>query len=196
MSETIAWHEGQWRNPPVRTATTSLGALVAEAAEGSDAWRTTSYGFVHDTEHALLRPFAPGMAIEVDYLPRMSQQFDQAGLIVRFDDEHWIKAGTEFADGLPRIGAVVTDGLSDWSSAPVPGWNERPIRIRASWADDALTVRAGLVGEPLQFIRLAPWPAIADRAVSAGPYLCAPTRSGFETEFLAWRVTPADDSLH
>jgi len=191
----ISWSDGQWRNPPVRTALIPGGGLRVEAAEGSDAWRKTSYGFVRDTEHALLRPFAPGTAVEVDYIPALSEQFDQAGLLVRLDDERWIKAGTEFADGAMRLGAVVTDGFSDWSAAAVEGWNERIVRIRASWADGALTIRAGLAGEPLQFVRLAPWPHV-DAPVSAGPYLCAPTRAGYEAQFVAWRMTPADASLH
>lgn len=190
----IPWSDGAWRNPPVSAVTTATGTLVAEAASGSDAWRETSYGFVHDTEHALLRPFEPGTAVEVSFVVGMSEQFDQAGVLVRLDDEHWIKAGVEFADGMPRLGAVVTDRRSDWSSAPVPDWAGRTAVVRASWNDGALTVRAGLVGEPLRFVRLAPFEVAA--GVVAGPYLCAPTRSGFAAEFTAWRATAADAALH
>ena len=42
------------------------------AAEGSDAWRPTAYGFVHDTEHALLAPLPVGAAIigaDADIVP-------------------------------------------------------------------------------------------------------------------------------
>ncbi|MCI1642120.1 MAG: DUF1349 domain-containing protein [Actinomyces sp.] len=33
-------------------------------------------------------------------------------------------------------------------------------------------------------------------ALSAGPYLCAPTRAGLRVGFTAWRFTAADDALH
>jgi len=192
----VDWAAGSWRNPPVSVTDEPDGGLLVAAAEGSDAWQKTSYGFVHDSEHALLRPFEPGAAIEVDYLATMSEQFDQAGLLVRLDSEHWIKAGTEYADGALRVGAVVTDGYSDWSTAPVADWSGRVVRVRASWADDALTIRAGLVGEPLDLIRLARWPVPAGGGVLAGPYCCAPTRAGFTARFVEWRSTGADAALH
>jgi hypothetical protein len=60
-----------------------------------------------------------------------SSQFDQAGIFVRESDERWIKAGVEQADGVLG-GAVVTDGLSDWSVGAVPEWSGRQVRPRES----------------------------------------------------------------
>lgn len=197
MSETtVAWSDGTWRHPPVRTETTPAGTLVVEAAEGSDAWQKTSYGFVHTSEHGLLRPFELGTAVEVEFVVDLSAQFDQLGLLLHIDDETWIKAGVEFADGHPRLGAVATRGYSDWSTAAVSSWAGRTVRLRASWADDAVTIRAALAGEPLQLVRLAPFFAPPSGQALAGPYLCAPTRAGFTAEFTAWRVTDADGALH
>src|SRR5690606_37844287 len=104
---TIPWTTGTWTHEPV-TATEDGTALVVEAVEGSDAWRHTSYGFVHDTEHALVAEFPTGHAMEVDVAVDFAEQFDQAGIFLRSDDEHWIKAGVEYADGLLQAGAVVT----------------------------------------------------------------------------------------
>lgn len=42
----LAWSSGRWTNPPV-AAVERGSELLVTAAEGSDAWRTTSYGFVH-----------------------------------------------------------------------------------------------------------------------------------------------------
>lgn len=51
----IAWSRGHWTTEPA--AVTEDGEdLLITAVEGSDAWRITSYGFVHDSEHALLVP--------------------------------------------------------------------------------------------------------------------------------------------
>ena len=43
----IAWSDGAWTNPPIHVEHAN-GTLRVTAAEGSDAWRHTSYGFVHD----------------------------------------------------------------------------------------------------------------------------------------------------
>ncbi|MBF4617507.1 DUF1349 domain-containing protein [Clavibacter sp. VKM Ac-2873] len=124
------------------------GGIDVTAPEGSDAWRTTSYGFVHDTEQALLAPLAPGTAVEVAFTLDLRAQFDQAGVFVRVDAKTWIKAGVERSDGEDGLGAVVTRGSSDWSLAPVRGRSGRLVTIRASRSGDALTVRARVDDEP------------------------------------------------
>lgn len=103
--------------------------LLVEAAEGSDLWRTTWYGFVHDSGHALLAAFPDGTAAEVSFVADFSAQFDQAGLLVRADAERWVKAGVELSDGVLQLGAVVTREVSDWSVAPVPHWRRRLVRV-------------------------------------------------------------------
>lgn len=167
--------------------------LRVTAVEGSDAWRHTSYGFVHDSEHALLVPFAHGTAVEVEFDADFGEQFDQAGIFVRAAEDQWVKAGVESSDGALQVGAVVTSGRSDWSVAPVPEWVGKRVRIRVSWADDALTVRAAVAGEPLRLVRVIPW---VTGPTGAGPFVCAPTRAGLTVTFHDWRVTEADSALH
>ncbi|MFE6507117.1 DUF1349 domain-containing protein [Nocardioides sp. NPDC057767] len=190
----IDWSAGRWTHEPAAARVTPEGALLATAVEGSDAWRHTAYGFVHDTEHALVTPFAPGSAMEVEFGTPFSQQFDQAGIFVRASDEHWVKAGIEFADGVPQIGAVVTDGRSDWSASSAPEWGATRVTFRVSWADDALTIRARREDASWQLVRVLPFAAREE--VSAGPFLCAPTRAGLEVPFFDWRVGAPDGSLH
>jgi hypothetical protein len=191
-TRTIAWAEGSWLNPPPEAVPGP--DLVVAAAESSDFWRTTSYGFVHDNGHGLLLPFASGSAIEVTFRLDYDRQFDQAGVLMRADERHWVKAGVEVVDGAPQLGAVVTHEMSDWSARPVPGWHGADVTIRVSRAGDALTVRARLAGGEWQFVRLAPWPA--DLAAWAGPYCCAPTRAGLRIRFTGWHTGPPDERLH
>ena len=143
MTRRGSWDEGRWTAPPVEARTEGDDLLVT-AEEGSDAWRVTSYGFIHDNEHALLLPLPPDTAVEVDFDVTMSEQFDQAGLFLRSSTTRWAKAGIEFADGVANLGAVVTDERSDWSSAPMPHWAGRRATVRASRSGDAVTVRAGV----------------------------------------------------
>ncbi|WP_409350037.1 DUF1349 domain-containing protein [Rathayibacter soli] len=176
-----------------------VSALDVTAAEGSDAWRTTAYGFVHDTEHALLAPFVHGSAVEVSFVADFDAQFDQAGVFVRIGEgssgeRNWVKAGVEFSDGMPQVGAVVTREASDWSVAPVPEWAGRRVTVRASWDLDALTIRARVDDEPFRLVRVVPLePRVA---ASAGPFLCAPTRAGLTVRFTRWSVGEVDAALH
>lgn len=70
------------------------------------------------------------------------EQFDQAGLFVVLDTQHWVKAAIETSDGSLQLRAVVTWPRSDWSVAPVPQWAGREVTVRASLSEGALTIRA------------------------------------------------------
>jgi len=189
----IAWASGRWTTPPSRVRIDSDGMFVT-ADEGSDAWRTTSYGFVHESEHALLAPLDDGQAVEVAFRVDLPEQFDQAGVFLRADAENWIKAGVECSDGTASLGAVVTRGMSDWSLSPVPEWSGRIATVRASLSSGAVTVRARIDEEPWRLVRVAPLDP--GSAVSAGPFCCAPTRAGLTVQFVRWRITAADPELH
>ena len=155
--QAIQWSAANWLNPPLVVKEDDDGLLVTTRPQ-SDFWRVTSYGFVHDDGHALLVPFPAGTAVEVGFVARMEELYDQAGVMVRVDAEHWIKAGVEVSDGLPQLGAVVTHERSDWSMAPVPDWAGRHVTIRASRSGDAVTIRARCEGGPWRTVRLAPLP--------------------------------------
>lgn len=189
----MAWSAGRWTNEPAEVREAADGLHVT-AVEGSDAWRITSYGFVHESEHALLAPLGQDSAVEVAFQSDMSQQFDQAGVFLRVSDTTWIKAGIEWSDGEQRLGAVVTRGESDWSLAPAGEMAGRLVTVRASRSGDAVTIRARADDEPWTLLRVAPLDA--DATVEAGPYCCAPTRSGLTVRFASWRVLSADGSLH
>ncbi len=188
----VAWSEGTWTREPISQSEEG-GLLTVEAAAESDWWRTTSYGFIHDDGHALVKEFPNESAIEVTFVLNYTEQFDQAGIFIAADNENWIKAGVEFCDGYPQVGAVVTQKYSDWSVAPVPEWMNKEVTVRVSRSGDAVTVRAGINGD-LRLVRVAPLdPA---RTWKAGPMFCAPTRAGLKVSFTKWSEGPADSDLH
>lgn len=77
LTREIPWSVGSWSHFPAGVAERG-GELLVTAVEGSDAWLHTEYGFVHDSEHALLAPFAVGEAVEVSFRAELHEQFDQA----------------------------------------------------------------------------------------------------------------------
>lgn len=189
----VEWSAGEWLNEP-ESRVDADGRLHLSAREGSDFWRRTSYGFERDSGHALLYPLPQDSAVEVTFRADFGHLYDQAGVLLRCDENTWIKTGIEFTDGLPHLSAVVTHGLSDWSTFPVPEWAGREITMRVSRSGDAVTVRARVDAEPWVLIRLAP---LAPTAVAgAGPFCAAPERSGLTVEFVRVRLGPADPGLH
>ena len=190
--KTVAWSEGRWSREPVSIAQEGSN-LVAEAAPESDWWRTTSYGFIHDDGHALLKDFPNESAVEVSFILNYTEQFDQAGIFITADNENWVKAGVEYCDGFPQVGAVVTQVNSDWSVAPVAEWMNKEVTIRVSRSGDALTIRAG-INSDLRLVRVAPLDPT--RTWQAGPMFCAPTRAGLKITFTKWSMDEADSALH
>ena len=188
----ISWDQGVWLNPPVK-AVHENSQLKVTAVHESDFWRNTSYGFVHDSGHALLTDFPAHSSMEVTFILDYSGQFDQAGIIVYSDSQHWVKAGVESADGFPQVGAVVTSINSDWSLAPVSNWMGKQVTVRASRTSNALTIRARC-GEDDQLIRLAP--IDASLPMSAGPHCASPVSTSLEVTFTRWTHGDADLALH
>ncbi|MEI6649652.1 MAG: DUF1349 domain-containing protein [Actinomycetes bacterium] len=186
------WTEGAWFNEPEKYEVVD-GSLVVQAKAESDLWRTTSYGFIHNSAHALLFDFPDQSGFELSFLVNFAQQFDQAGLLIRSDDEHWTKAGIEYCDGAPQIGAVVTNVVSDWSAWPVPEWFGKEVTFRASRSGDAITIRAKYDGN-WNLVRVLPIDPL--RNWSIGAHCAAPVVAGLTATFTSMRFTAADESLH
>lgn len=187
------WDRATWLNRPP-AVTVDGSDLLVTAGQGSDFWRTTSYGFVRDSGHALLTDLLAGQAVEVSFVADFVRRYDQAGVLLRADAQNWVKAGVERSDGQPQLGAVVTRDFSDWSLQPVPEWGGHPVTIRVSRGADAITIRARRRDGPWQLVRLAPFRYSGP--VGAGPYCCAPTRAGLQVRFLGFEVGGADTALH
>lgn len=62
------------------------------------------------------------------------RQFDQAGIYLRLDADHWIKTGIEVVDHIPRLSVVVTNVYSDWSTQ---AWSDYSTEIKN---DETVTV--------------------------------------------------------
>ena len=192
---TIPWGQLTWLNEPPGAEYDGAVLRVTTGRE-TDFWQRTSYDFIHDDGHFLGLPLEGAAALEVTFEADFEGAFDQAGLMLRSDAEHWIKAGVELSDGVLYAGAVVTVGRSDWSVSPLPeGAGAGRLTFRASRTGDAVTIRYRVGDEPgWRFLRLAYFPP--ESAVLAGPMCCSPTRAGLSVRFWPVRVGPPDASLH
>lgn len=183
---------GIWLNSPEVAEMVGDRYLVT-TKDQSDFWRTTSYGFIHDSGHALLNNFPQDSSVELSWILDYTEQFDQAGLFIWADEANWIKAGIEFADGQPQLGAVVTREFSDWSVAPVSEWMGKEVHVRVSRSGDAITVRAKCDGD-WKLVRLAPLDVSKDWKI--GLHAASPSRAGLTVQFTRISVGQADQALH
>ena len=191
----VPWAEMTWLNEPPAWRIDGE-TLVVETGPETDFWRSTGYGFVRDSGHFLGRPLEGDAAIEVTFRGDLSHQFDQAGLMLRAGPETWVKAGAELSDGRLYASAVVTNGMSDWSVAPLQGGARgRALKVRASRSGDAVTVRYRVGEAPTwELLRVAWLPP--DMPIEAGLMCCSPKRSGLSVRFESVRVGPPDERLH
>lgn len=182
----IDWTAGLiWLNPPPSTERTDDGLLV-RTGEKTDFWQGTFYGFHPDSGHVLGREVEGDFTATVSFSADYQHLYDQAGLMLRLDETHWIKAGIEYSDGDQNLSVVVTNGNSDWSVTRIPVPTEI-VTVRATRHAEAVRVQY-LDGDHWRMLRLAwlkPSPSLF-----AGLMCCSPLRGGFEATFRRFNIAP------
>jgi regulation of enolase protein 1 (concanavalin A-like superfamily) len=127
-----------------------------------DFWRKTYYQplLVKDDGPFLYRIVPMNdlpVTIETSFtISGNTSQFDQGGILIRLDHEHWLKTGIEVVDGQARLSCVVTNCFSDWSTQLVP---HAEIKIRVhilpQQGGSFVVEAAPLDSEEWAFIRIA-----------------------------------------
>lgn len=192
QSETVTafgMERWRWLNQPTNWVTGDAGLEVTTDTD-TDFWRTTHYGFVRDTGHALLRGVGNEFRMAATFHGDYREQYDQAGLLLRVDGHNWVKTGIEFVDGKQLLSAVVTREVSDWNVVPLnrlaghPHW----ITIELHRRGDTVTISYGWDDEePGTLLRVAYFPP--DISAEAGPMCASPDGKGFRTHFSALSLT-------
>ncbi|WP_214326723.1 DUF1349 domain-containing protein [Nonomuraea sediminis] len=177
----------QWMNPPRQWTADDGLSLICD--EGTDLWRRTHYGYTFDNAHLFGRVLPGDLRLAVTFSGEYAEQYDQAGAVLRIDENNWIKAGIEYVDGGFHLSTVVTREVSDWSVLPLPRPVEK-VTFELVRRGDAVTVRYGLDGEPPEHqVRLAYFPP-AEPAL-AGAMAAAPVGKGFAVRVTDIRITAA-----
>jgi len=182
----FARQDGVWLNEPARwTAQDDSLELVTDKA--TDFWQKTHYGFCRDSGHFLGFPTAEAFTAELRVRANFQELYDQAGIMVRLDAEHWIKAGIEFSDGRAMLSSVLTSGQSDWATAPYER-DASDLRMRITVADGVVRLQTSADGKTWPLVRLAPFPKAQSYLV--GPMACTPEREGLSARFTGFSVRP------
>jgi regulation of enolase protein 1 (concanavalin A-like superfamily) len=181
-----------WLNPPLAEKREG-GALTVTTRGATDFWQQTFYGFRRDSGHFLHRTVAGDFTAAVKFVGRYEALYDQAGLMVRADDSHWVKTGIEFTDGERHLSAVVTNQFSDWSVLPYRSPQEE-VSIRMTRHGEAIRIQVEEGGR-WHMVRLAYLKPSTDLQV--GLMCCSPEREGFEVMFRDFEIgPPIERALH
>lgn len=179
-----------WYNEPDHYRITE-NKITIHVTPQTDYWRKTHYGFIVDDAPFFYAQqggeFEMSVTIEADFKTR----FDQLGLMVRQNEEHWIKFGIEYVDDHANISAVVTHGHSDWSIIEldtVP--SETHLKLVRKL--DAVEMLYKLDQQDYRLFRIAHFPQ--HTPVMAGIMAASPDGQGFEAKFHNLRISHLPDS--
>jgi len=169
-----------WLNPPASWAETGAGLSVTTSPK-TDFWRTTHYGFIRDTGHALGRRLTGEFTLTTTFSGAYADLYDHAGVLLRIDERNWIKTGIEYVGGEQLLSSVVTRDVSDWSVVSLPS-PPGSVTLSVDRTGDTVTVRYGVDGaKPVTMARLAYFPA--EPEVFAGVMCASPEGGGFKVDF-------------
>jgi regulation of enolase protein 1 (concanavalin A-like superfamily) len=175
-----------WLNEPERWTARGDG-LEMVTDQATDFWRETHYGFSRDSGHFLGFRTAEAFTAELRVQGDFRALYDQAGIMVRIDAQHWVKAGIEFSDGRAMLGSVLTDGRSDWATAPYEH-DAADFWMRATVTNGVLRLQVSADGKLWPLVRLAPFAKASSYLL--GPMACTPERAGLKVVFSSFRLTP------
>ncbi len=183
-----------WINPPPAYRQDGAALLVTTGKE-TDWWNNTFYGFRHLTGHFYATPVTGDFSLTVSFAAPYATLYDQAGAMLRVDDDNWLKCGVEFADGRKNFSVVVTrDDQSDWSVMPLDGEVDAPVTLRVTRHAEALRVQIERHGR-FDLVRLAY--LRMPETIEAGPMCCSPIGEGLPVTFHAMNFAePINRDLH
>lgn len=157
-----------WFNEPEQWEIKDKNTFSFFVPAKTDYWRISHYGFTVDDAPFYYATYGGEFEAKVKITGNYVTTFDQMGIMLRIDEENWIKAGVEFVNGKQNVSAVVTHKTSDWSvveleKAPPSIWmkavrkldaveifysldDKKYTMIRTCYFKDNCPVMVGLVG--------------------------------------------------
>lgn len=182
-----------WFNKPPSSKINN-NTLVVKTGNNTDFWRKTFYGFERDNGHFLYKNIRGDFTVQVTVVGDYKTLYDQAGLMVRVDEENWIKAGIEFTDSEIHLSSVITRENSDWSMLNLPLYTGE-LTLRLTRHGSAIRVQYMDENSKWRLMRLGYLDMPEECQV--GVMCCSPESEGFEVEFKTFTVSdPISPKLH
>ncbi|WP_285767495.1 DUF1349 domain-containing protein [Peribacillus sp. SI8-4] len=184
FATTLTWHS----EPKAWRVNAEDSTLVIETDDRTDFWQKTHYGFAADNGHFLFHEVKGDFRLTTKVKSKPVNRYDQAGLMVRFSSETWLKTSVEYIpDGKSKLGVVATNqGYSDWSSQEITQAGAS-LFYRITRRDNNYYVDYSLDGSTWSQIRMTHLVEGAD-TMKVGIYACSPQGKGYEAAFEFMKV--------
>lgn len=179
----MAGREWRWTRLPAQFSLTGEGCEVVTSPH-TDLWQRTYYGFRNDSAPVLQTETDEqffSFTVKTQY--KSGHRFDQCGVVVYFDSEHWLKASAEYEnEQFQHLGSVVTaEGYSDWATTAIPA-DVHSIWYRLSRRKQDFCIECSFDGVNFSQMRVCHMPC-ATGSVPFGIYACSPEDSSFKAQF-------------
>lgn len=185
MYDDLKWHSQspEW--------TVDGNRLTVTTGKDTDFWNRTFYGFTRKDGHLFYRDVTGDFSAEVTVHASFDTLYDQLGLMVRSDDDTWLKTGLEYSDDRAQVSAVLTrDGWSDWSTSAASDREVKAgMRLRLTRHGDVVRVQKCDDAGKWHLVRLGHLEM--PTTVQVGVMCCSPERTGFKAEFSDFVLGPA-----
>lgn len=179
----------QWFNEPAKWDIKDK-ALTMFVTPQTDYWRISHYGFTVDDAPFYYGNYGGEFEVKVKLTGSYKARFDQMGLMIRTDQENYIKTGVEFVDGKFNVSTVVTHKTSDWSVTTldkVPPF----IWIKAVRKLDAIEIFYSL--DDVNYVMTRNCPLQDNHPVMVGMMAASPDGQGFDAKFEHFTVKHLPD---
>ncbi len=173
----------QWLNEPVQW-TESGDRLIVKTSPKTDFWRITHYGFIRDNGHFYFDSISTDFVVEVKIRGNYQDIYDQAGIMLRVDEKHWLKTGIEYVDGVQNLSAVVTHDYSDWSVIPLSNPPE-VLQMRVERTKEAIQIFYLNEAANYALLRMTYLPY---KTIQVGVMCASPDGDGFEVTFEDYQI--------
>lgn len=188
MNEPKIWERGikDHPNPAFRDNAKALRMVIPKK---TDCWRTTLHDTISDNVPFYYRNVCGDFEVILQATATFTGNYNQAGIMVREDEETWMTCGFQVFDNNPQASAVVTRGVSDWSLMPLP---------KASESVYFVVKRLGNCVESFFSFDGHDWTQIRQAVLSENPdlkvgmYGACPQGDPFEVMFLHFTIKSED----
>lgn len=175
----------QWFNEPPEWNVDEQQNLTVKTGAKTDFWRTTHYGFIRDNGHFYYQEVDGDFEVTVKVTGNYQNLYDQAGLMLREDEQTWLKCGIEFVEGQQNASVVITRQFSDWSVVSLQS-NPTSIWLKLKRNAEAVEVSYSTDGEHYQMIRLG-YLSTQPR-LQVGMMCATPEAEGLQVKFEDFKI--------
>ena len=164
--------------------------LIMQVTAQSDYWNKSHYGFTVQDGPFLYTERSGEFETVVKMSGVYKTRFDQVCLMLRIDDNNYIKTGVEYVDGVYNISTVHTIDKSSWS---VLALKEKPksIWMKAKRRLDAVEIFYSVDGINFIMTNTVYFPEF--KTVQVGMMAASPDGNGFKAIFEEFKITHLPD---